>query len=229
MPRVNVILVAGGSGRRFGGPVAKQFQLLAGDPLLVRSARAFTAVPGLTRMIVVAAADEHGRCERLLGPLALPLRLAAAGRERQDSVRAGVAVLDDDCDIAVVHDAVRPLVAPATIAACIAAAAASGAALVAVPVTDTVKRAAAGRVIETVPRHDLWLAQTPQAFHADVLRRAHAEAVRANLEVTDDTALVERLGLPVQIVAGDARNRKITTPDDLAWAEALLRAEDTGR
>lgn len=229
MPRVNVILVAGGSGRRFGGPVAKQFQLLAGDPLLVRSARACAAVPGLTRMIVVAAAEEHARCERLLAPLALPVRLALAGRERQDSVRAGVAALDADCDIAVVHDAVRPLVAPATIAACIAAAVESGAALVAVPVTDTVKRAAAGHVTETVPRHDLWLAQTPQAFRVEVLRRAHADAVHANLEATDDAALVERLGLPVRIVVGDARNRKITTPDDLAWAEALLRSEETGR
>jgi 2-C-methyl-D-erythritol 4-phosphate cytidylyltransferase len=124
--------------------------------------------------------------------------------------------------VAVVHDAVRPLVAPAAIAACIAAASESGAALVAAAVTDTVKRCAGERVVETVPRHDLWLAQTPQAFRADLLRRAHEEAARLGIDATDDTALVERLGIAVRIVPGDARNRKITTPDDLAWAEAVL-------
>jgi 2-C-methyl-D-erythritol 4-phosphate cytidylyltransferase len=218
----NVILVAGGHGRRFGGAVAKQFQLLAGTPLLVWTARRFHDAPGLTRLIVVAAPEEHSRCETLLAPLDLPLRFAAAGAERQQSVAAGVALLDPDCVIAVVHDAVRPLVDPAAIAACMKAAHETGAAILAIPVADTVKRCVGDRVLETVPRGDLWLAQTPQAFRADVLRRAHADAARDRIAATDDAALVERLGLPVTVVPGSPSNRKITTPEDLAWAEALL-------
>ena len=218
----NIILVAGGRGRRFGGSVAKQFQLLAGTPLLVWTARRFRDAPGLARMIVVAAPEEHARCQTLLAPLGLPLRFAAAGPERQQSVAAGVALLDPDCTIAVVHDAVRPLVEPAEIAACMRAAHETGAAILATPVADTVKRCAGERVVETVPRGALWLAQTPQAFRADVLRRAHAEATRDRVTATDDAALVERLGLPVALVLGSPRNRKITTRDDLAWAEALL-------
>jgi 2-C-methyl-D-erythritol 4-phosphate cytidylyltransferase len=91
-------------------------------------------------------------------------------------------------------------------------------------VPDTVKRVADGRIVETVPRGDLWLAQTPQIFRADVLRRAHA-AAPADGAATDDAALVELLGLPVAIVPGDPRNRKVTTPDDLVWAESVLAAE----
>lgn len=186
------------------------------------TARCFRDTPDLARMIVVASPSEFVRCETLLAPLGLPLRFAAAGRERQQSVAAGVAALDPDCAIAVVHDAVRPLVGAEAIAACIAAAREIGAAILATPVADTVKRCRSDHVIETVPRTDLWLAQTPQAFRADVLRRAHDAAVRECIAATDDAALVERLGLPVAIVAGDPSNRKLTTPDDLAWAEALL-------
>jgi 2-C-methyl-D-erythritol 4-phosphate cytidylyltransferase len=91
----------------------------------------------------------------------------------------------------------------------------------AAPVSDTVKRALGDRV-ETVPRADLWLAQTPQAFRAELLRRAHAEAAGAGIAATDDAMLVERLGVPVRLVPGSPVNRKITTPDDLAWAEAVL-------
>jgi 2-C-methyl-D-erythritol 4-phosphate cytidylyltransferase len=219
---VNVILVAGGRGRRFGGSVAKQFQSLAGTPLLVWTARRFIDTPGLTRLIVVAAREEHGRCEQMLAPLGMPLRLAVAGDERQHSVASGLEQVEQGCAIVLVHDAVRPLVEPAAIAACIAAARECGAAILAVPVPDTVKRCVDDRIVETVPRADLWLAQTPQAFRADWLRRAHAEAGRAQAAATDDAALVERLGLPVRIVPGAISNRKITTPEDLAWAEALL-------
>jgi 2-C-methyl-D-erythritol 4-phosphate cytidylyltransferase len=224
MPGVNVIVVAGGRGRRFGGEEPKQFLSLAGEPMLRRSVRCFGGVPDLAAVVVVASPDAFARCEALLRPLGLPLRFAACGPERQDSVAAGVAALDPDCEIAVVHDAARPLVTPDRIADCIAAARAHGAAILATPVADTIKRGRDGRVTETVARSDLWVVQTPQAFRADVLRRAHAAAGGAAEPATDDAALVERLGLPVAIVPGDPSNRKITTPDDLAWAEALLAA-----
>lgn len=224
MSAVNVIIVAGGAGARFGGTVAKQFRLLAGEPVLVWTARRFRDTPGLTRLIVVVAPGERARVETMLAPLAMPVHFADAGRERQESVAAGVALLERTCTIAVVHDAVRPLVSREAIAACIAAAERTGAALLATPVADTVKRGRDGRIVETVSRSDLWLAQTPQAFDANVLRRAHA-AARDGSIATDDAALVERLGLPVELVPGDPSNRKITTPADLAWAEAVLRGE----
>jgi 2-C-methyl-D-erythritol 4-phosphate cytidylyltransferase len=222
MSAVNVIIVAGGTGRRFGGDVPKQFVALRGEALLVWSARRFVGVPDLTCLIVVAPPDQFGRCEALLAPLGVPVRLATAGAERQDSVRAGVALLEPTCEIALVHDAARPLVTPAAITACLAAAREVGAAILATPVSDTVKRVSDGRIVATVPRGDLWLAQTPQGFRAADLRRVHADAARANFRGTDDAALFEWAGLRVAIVPGDVTNRKITTPDDLAWAEAVL-------
>jgi 2-C-methyl-D-erythritol 4-phosphate cytidylyltransferase len=221
---VNVVLVAGGAGRRFGGTVPKQFQSLGGRPMLVVAASRFVGLAGLARIIVVVPRDTFAECEAMLATLGLPLRFAPAGAERQHSVASGLAVLDHDCAIVAVHDAARPLVRPEAIAACVMAARTTGAAILATRVPDTVKRATGGRIGATVPRDDLWLAQTPQAFHADVLRRAHAEAA-ANDAATDDAALVERLGLPIAIVEGDATNRKITTPEDLAWAEAVVAAE----
>jgi 2-C-methyl-D-erythritol 4-phosphate cytidylyltransferase len=218
---VNVILVAGGTGRRFGGTVAKQFQFLGGRPMLVIAASRFVGLDRLARMIVVVADDAREHAAALLAPLGLPLRYASAGAERQHSVASGIAALDPECAVVAVHDAARPLVRPESIAACVAAARATGAAILATPVPDTVKRVQGERIVATIPRTDLWLAQTPQAFAADVLRRAHA-AAPSDLVATDDAALVERLGLPVAIVLGDAGNRKITTPADLAWAEALL-------
>jgi 2-C-methyl-D-erythritol 4-phosphate cytidylyltransferase len=221
---VNVILVAGGTGRRFGGAVAKQFQLLGGRPMLVVTASRFVGLDRLARLIVVVADEVRDQCAALLAPLGVPLRFASAGAERQHSVASGIAALDPGCAFVAVHDAARPLVRPSAIAACLAAARTNGAAILATPVPDTVKRADNGRIVETIPRGGLWLAQTPQTFAADVLRRAHA-AAPPDLVATDDAALVERLGLPVAIVPGDANNRKITTQEDLGWAEAVLAAE----
>lgn len=223
MNDVGIILVAGGTGRRFGGAVPKQFQLLDGRPMLVVAASRFVGLAELGCMVVVVADDTRARAAALLEPLALPLRFASAGAERQQSVANGIAALDATCSVVAVHDAARPLVRPEAIAACIAAARATGAAILATPVPDTVKRVRDDRIVATIPRDDLWMAQTPQAFAVDVLRRAHA-AAPPGLVATDDAALVERLGLPVAIVPGDPTNRKITTAEDLAWAEAALRS-----
>ena len=191
--------------------------------MLALTASRFVGLPRLSRLIVVASPDAFEHCASVLEPLRLPFRFASAGTERQHSVASGIAALDHDCALVAVHDAARPLVRPAAIEACLAAARTTGAAILATPVPDTVKRASGGRIVETIPRTDLWLAQTPQCFHADVLRRAHAAAA-PGLVATDDAALVERLGIAVAIVAGDASNRKITTPEDLVWAEAVLAA-----
>jgi 2-C-methyl-D-erythritol 4-phosphate cytidylyltransferase len=222
---ISAILVAGGRGRRFGGDVPKQFQTLRGMPLLVWSARRLLAAAPDARLVVVAPPEEHDRCRALLA--SMPLSLAPAGDERQQSVASGLTLVDSRCELVVVHDAVRPLVAAAAIAACIETARVSGAAILAAAVADTVKRAVDGVVTETVARADLWLAQTPQVFRADLLRRAHAEAARLGILATDDAALVERLDVPVRIVPGSHINRKITTPDDLAWAEAMVAGDPT--
>lgn len=220
-PDVDVILVAGGTGRRFGSGVPKQFHVLGGRPMLAVAASRFVGVAGVARLIVVVADDERERCEAMLAPLGMPVRFASPGAERQMSVASGIAACDPKSALIAVHDAARPLVRPADVAACIAAARVTGAAILATPVPDTVKRVREGRIVETIPRGDLWLAQTPQIFAADVLRRAHAEAPAGEVQ-TDDAALVERLGLPVAIVPGHPTNRKITTPEDLAWAEAAI-------
>jgi 2-C-methyl-D-erythritol 4-phosphate cytidylyltransferase len=220
---VEVILVAGGTGRRFGGAVPKQFQPLGGSPMIAVVASRFVGIPEVAGLIVVVADEQRERCSRLLESIELPIRFASAGPERQLSVANGIAALDPGSTLVAVHDAARPLVRPTDVAACIAAARTSGAAILATPVPDTVKRVHDGRIVATVERGDLWLAQTPQIFATDLLRRAHAEAPRGEV-LTDDAALVERLGVAVTIVPGHPSNRKITTPEDLAWAESTLAA-----
>lgn len=226
---VTALVVAAGSGRRFGGPVPKQFLPLGGLPLLAHTLRAL-AVPGLVDGLVVAVPPgEEGRCRAdVVAPLALPIPVALVpgGADRQASVRAALARLEAGAELVLIHDGVRPFVPRTDLAAVIAAARAHGAAILAVPVSDTLKRAgAAGRplvVQETVPREGLWAALTPQAFRRDLIVRAHDAAAGAGGSATDDAVLVERLGHPVALVPGSRTNIKITSPDDLAMAEALL-------
>jgi 2-C-methyl-D-erythritol 4-phosphate cytidylyltransferase len=146
------------------------------------------------------------------------------GQDRQASVAAGLAALGE-VDLILVHDAARPLVEEGTIAAVIEAAAKNGAAVPAVPAHDTIKEIGAeGRIKGTLQRAALVLVQTPQGFRADLLRRAHAEALAAGVRATDDAALVERLGEPVVAVPGRRSNLKITTREDVLIAEAILAA-----
>ncbi len=151
------------------------------------------------------------------------LTLVDGGAERSDSVAAGLAALSPDCSIVLVHDAARPFVEPGVIDAVIREARTGVSAVAAVPVTDTIKEVSADddrRVVRTVARERLWRAQTPQGFPRALLVEAHERARRANLSATDDAALVERLGALVVVVPDSPRNLKITTPEDLAWAEA---------
>jgi 2-C-methyl-D-erythritol 4-phosphate cytidylyltransferase len=138
-------------------------------------------------------------------------------------MRAGLAALPPDVEWVAVHDAARPLVRPEDVGRVLAAAARTGAALLAVPVRDTLKRVRDGRVVETLARAECWAAQTPQAFRLALLREALAKAEAEGFVATDDAQLVERLGAPVEIVAGDPANLKITWPEDVALAEAVWR------
>ena len=150
--------------------------------------------------------------------------LVPGGRTRQDSVFNGLKVLPDDTDFVVIHDGVRPFVTDAMIFACLEAAADWGAAVIAVPVKDTIKITdREGFVVDTPDRSQLWAIQTPQIFRRDLLLEAHQYARRKQIQLTDDAALVEQLGFKVKCVMGSYDNLKITTPEDLIVAEALMR------
>jgi 2-C-methyl-D-erythritol 4-phosphate cytidylyltransferase len=208
------VVVAAGSGARFGGP--KQFAPLAGTPV---AARAVAACRSVARGVVLVVPPDDP------APAALGEdRRVAGGATRSASVRRGLGQVPDEAGVIVVHDAARPLASPALFRAVLAALDEPGVdgALPGLPVADTLKRLAgpAGRpvVADTVDRVGLVAVQTPQAFTAAVLRRAHA----GDPEATDDAALVEALGATVRVVPGDPANAKLTTPADLALAERLL-------
>ena len=229
MSTVVAILVAAGPGTRLGAGEPKGFVRLAGQALVARSLRAMLASPGVTRSVVVVPAGFVDRAQPLLEAArdARPLRIVAGGAERQDSVAQGLAAADD-AELVAIHDAARPFVSRSVVDAVIAAGRQHGAAIVAVPATDTVKQVHPDGWIEaTPPRERLWLAQTPQVFRTDLLRRAHAQARDSG--ATDDALLVEALGVRVHVVRGNPENRKVTTPDDLRWAEWLLAQPATPR
>jgi len=218
--RAAAILVAAGRGERLGGHTPKALVPLAGRTLIARAAEALLACPAVEAVqpvlpAGVALPDDAGSLG-LLEP-------APGGARRQDSVRAGLEALPAHYDLVAVHDAARPLVRPEAVARVLAAAEARGAALLAVRVADTLKRVRGGRVVETPPREELWAAQTPQAFHRELLREALAKAESAGRTGTDCAALVEALGAEVAVVEGDRDNRKITHPEDLAAAERELQ------
>ena len=217
---IGVVIAAAGRGTRLGAAGPKPLLVLGGEMLLARSLRLFLGYPEVVS--IAAVVSDPARFGAALGALDPRVRLVADGAERQDSVRAKLAALDRT-DLILVHDAARPLADAALVGRVVEAASRNGAAVPCIPVPDTVKRiGASGRVKETVPRETLRLAQTPQGFRSEVIRRAHDEAARLGTVATDDAGLVERLGLPVAAVAGSRFNLKITSPGDLRLAEALL-------
>ncbi|NNJ25737.1 2-C-methyl-D-erythritol 4-phosphate cytidylyltransferase [Alienimonas chondri] len=231
-PTVAVALPAAGRGTRFGGEVRKAYAELHGVPLWRRSLTLFTSLPQVVRVVLVVAADDVTRfTTENLALLDAENRdgvrviVTAGGAERVDSVANGIARCGD-ADLIAVHDAARPLATREDLEAVFAEAAASGAALLCTPIASTVKRVRDGRVVETVPRGDLWAAQTPQVARADLMRRAFAQRIDDDRPpATDEAELLERAGIPVRVVRGSARNFKITTPDDYALADALLRSD----
>ena len=223
--RVAALVVAAGRGERFGQALPKAFVPLAGRPLVLHAVEALSAVQAVHCIQPVVAAEQLERAAALFRERPVSAKLVpavAGGAERQDSVRAGLAALPVEVELVAVHDAARALVRPAAVERVIDAAGRHGAAILAVPARDTIKRVAGGRVVETPARASCWAAQTPQVFRTEVLREAHEKAAAERFVGTDDAELVERLGVSVEVVEGDADNLKLTHPEDLALAEQLL-------
>jgi 2-C-methyl-D-erythritol 4-phosphate cytidylyltransferase len=223
-PRAAAIIVAGGKGLRFGGPVRKQYLKLQGRPLIRWSASAFDASPSIGWMVLVVPADDVADLRRMATRwnFKKSVMVVRGGETRADSVRQGLAALPPECRWVCVHDAVRPLVTRETIEKTLREARRTGAAIAACLSKDTVKLAdARGHIHSTPARETVWLAQTPQTFERKLLERAHRRG--RHLPVTDDAQLVERLGIRVQLVATPPENIKVTTRIDLTIARAVIK------
>ena len=252
--RVFVILPAAGLGTRMLAaspgvrPLPKQFLELAGVPILIHTLRAFAQVPSITMLCVAVRTSERERLAALLEEygaaeptLLAKVQIVAGGDTRQESVARALrevvalagavgenpgAAGESGDDIVLVHDAVRPLIAPALIERTIDAVVRYGAAIVGLPATDTIKQvertAHGARVTATIPRECIVQAQTPQGFRLELLKRAFAEAEAEGFCGTDEASVVERAGIEVSVVQGSPRNMKVTQPGDLELAEFYL-------
>jgi 2-C-methyl-D-erythritol 4-phosphate cytidylyltransferase len=225
--RVSVIIVAAGNGTRLGYPEPKAFVELGAYPLLYYSLRTVRELPDIAEVIIThpPGREQAARDVAERAGLHVLLRLTPGGAERQDSVRIALSIASPESAVVLVHDAARPFASAEVFAACIEAAARIGGAIAAVPVTDTLKEAAGNVVAATRPRAGLFAAQTPQAFRRELLIAGHTAGTAAGMTATDDAFLVERLGAGIEIVAGSALNFKITTPEDLRLARALIASD----
>lgn len=223
MATVGAVIVGAGRAERMGG-LDKVFAPLAGRPLLAYSLTAFEACAAVGAIVIVLHERNLDRGRALVAEAGWRkvAAIVPGGERRQDSTRAGLAALPP-CDFVAVHDAARPLVTTDLIQRGVEVAGVGSAAVAAMPVKDTIKRVDdLGRVLETPPRASLWAAQTPQIARRAILERAFAVAEARGLAVTDEAGLLEALGEPVTLFTGSYRNVKITTPEDLLIAAALL-------
>ncbi|WP_055105049.1 2-C-methyl-D-erythritol 4-phosphate cytidylyltransferase [Paenibacillus ihumii] len=219
------IIVAAGRGTRMGTKESKQYLKLQDKPIIIHTLEVFDRHPLIAEIVLVTGEQDVGRAEAWIDEYGIttPTKVIPGGAERQHSVYQGL--LQMSSNWVLVHDGVRPFVTEEQVTACYEAAVAHGASVLAVPVKDTVKQVnEQGWVTATPDRRSLWAIQTPQAFRRMDLMEAHEQAAREGFVGTDDSMLVERLGTPVRVVEGAYSNIKITTPDDLDYAE-FVRAQ----
>lgn len=220
------IILGGGSGRRMGSEVNKIFLKLRGIPAIVRSIAPFTGL--CAGAVVVAAPGEVEEMQVILARYGMDRFVKAVvpgGSERQHSVFNGLKALPEDAECVLIHDGARSLVTEAVIQRAMESVELHGSGVAAIPVVDTIKRAAPdGLVIDTPDRSTLYAMQTPQAFRTETIVRAHLQAQSDGFLGTDDASLLEHAGLPVYLSAGDRENLKLTTPTDLRLAELILAA-----
>jgi 2-C-methyl-D-erythritol 4-phosphate cytidylyltransferase len=225
--KVVAIIPAAGTGTRMRASSPKQFLTLAGSPIIVHTLRKFAACRLIHQVVVPLRKPDLAQFEGVVEKegLARLVKLVPGGIHRQDSVFAGLKAVDEDTDIVVVHDAVRPFVEVSLIEAVIFEAEKIGSAIVAVPCTDTVKQIDKNFVEATLPRDKLVLVQTPQAFQYKILKEGFEKAGAENFYATDESCLIERLGYPVSVIRGSEQNIKITKPSDLPLAELIIQLQ----
>lgn len=225
-----VIIPAAGQGKRMGAGKNKLLLRLEGVPVLIHTLKVFEADHHCAGIFLAIHRDDEAEFNSLLQEYGIKKvsALVIGGKERQDSVYNGLKAVGSFDGIVLVHDAARPFITMGTIHRLVEAASREGGAIVAVPVKDTIKKADNGLVIETVERSSLWAVQTPQAFRVSLLLEAHKQAVEDDFLGTDESSLVERLPHQVAIIEGDYDNIKLTTPEDLYFAEAILRKRQNG-
>ena len=222
------IIAAAGAGTRMASDRPKQFLQLAGKPVIFHTLQPFEECDSIDEVIVVLPAAESAGFLSLAGKYGLRKvsRVVPGGVTRADSVKRGLmAIRSATAEIVAVHDGVRPFVTVEEISMTVEAARLHGAAILVAPATDTIKQVSEQRVVKTLDRAGLRRALTPQCFQYELLRQAYHQADVNDPSLTDESALVEQLGKSVSIVEGSSRNIKITTPQDLRVAEALLREE----
>ena len=220
---VGVVIPAAGQGKRMGTKESKQFLLFHQKPILLHTLDVFEFHPEIDEIVVVVRENEIERTQKLIDMQGYKkvCKIVAGGRERQESVFLGLK--DLSTDLVLVHDAVRPFVTEKAVTRLISEIRVYDAAILAVPVKDTVKKVDESNVLETLERRQLWAVQTPQGFRRELLVEAHTQAEKEADFATDDAALVEKLGINVRVVDGEYTNIKITTPEDLLFAEAIYR------
>lgn len=222
--RAAAILLAAGRGERLGGDRPKAFVEIGGETLLSRAVRTLEKVGRFEGFLVAAPPGHEEDVKGAAGGSPRFLAVVTGGGSRQGSVQRALEALPPEFEAVVCHDVARPLASPGLFSAVLAALERADGAVPVVAPADTVKRVAEGWAVETLPRGQLALAQTPQAFRRRALEEGHAAAEEAGVVATDDAALLERLGRPVAVVPGEQSNLKVTTREDLERAEALVRA-----
>ena len=221
LKKCGAVIVAAGSASRMGG-IDKVMAPLGGEPMIIRTVRAFQECEAVSEIVIVTREDLILPITQLCKACPKVTAVVAGGKSRQESVGKGLSALSKDVKLAAVHDGARPLITWQMIDRCIRAGNTYGAAAPAIPVKDTIKTVEGGIVVNTPERAKLRAVQTPQVFDIDLLKGALLKAQQDGAEVTDDCSAVERLGMKIKIVEGDEKNLKVTTPMDLKIAEMLL-------
>lgn len=226
--KVSAIIVAAGTGSRMGSDTKKQFLLLSNKPILAHTLTNFEQNEIIDEIVLVCGDGDIPFCRKLVQAYQITkaAKIVVGGQDRQASVRLGLEQVESD--FVLVHDGVRPFLTGGLIERLVERLQLQDAVVPAVPVKDTIKVVGEnGEIVSTPPRKSLWAIQTPQAFRLSVIKKAHELAEQHNFQGTDDASLVENLGRSVYIIEGDYENIKITTPEDLSIAEALLRKRGT--
>ncbi len=221
------IIAAGGFGKRMVSETLKQYLLLSGKPILAHTLSTFEEALSIAAIIVVVPQKEIDYVKREIVDtygISKVRDIIAGGKERQDSVRKGIEVVDGDTDIVVIHDGARPFVTVELIDLSVERALEEGAVTLGVPVKDTVKNVnQKGIITKTLDRDAIWLTQTPQAFRREIIQEAYKRALENNDRATDDSCLVEKMGIEVRMISGSYDNIKITTKEDMILGETLLK------